>query len=317
MRFSWQRIVWSSVLICWTILLCLGGWYADKRTVVVIALAAMNTILLAYIWYINALSRFHLPILPEDEEKKRMGTSLAIAEKIQKQLLPSAIPQMKGLDCFVRSRPSEEIGGDFYQIVEPDADHVVFAMGDVAGHGLPSGIISIMIDTLFYAFSQQSLSLVEMLTEMNNILYKRIDPSLFASMILFSWQRSTQELTMASAGFGYLLHWDSDTKQTNKVKGGGIALGMIENIRPYLDAKKVTFKEGDSLIVATDGISELVSKSGNRLGLNGLSAWTNQYAHAKSAQEIFESLSKEIADFVPISNQYDDITLMVLTRLPC
>ncbi len=317
MRFSWQRIVWSTVLICWIVLLCLGGWYADKRTVVVIALAAMNTILLAYIWYTNALSRSHQPVLPEDEDKKRMGTSLAIAEKIQKQLLPAHIPQIKGLDCFVRSRPSEEIGGDFYQIVEPDADHVVFAMGDVAGHGLPSGIISIMIDTMFYAFSQQSLSLVDMLTEMNKILYKRIDPSLFASMILLSWQRSTQELTMVSAGFGYLLRWDSDIKQTNKVKGGGIALGMIENIKPYLEEKKVKFREGDSLVVATDGISELVGRNGDRLGLAGLSAWTNQYAHAKSAQAIFESLSKEIADFALSPKQHDDITLMVLTRPPC
>ena len=317
MRFSWQRIVWSSVLICWVVLLCLGGWYADKRTVVVVALAAMNTISLAYIWYINALSKFHQPVLLEDAEKKRMGTSLAIAEKIQKQLLPSHIPQITGLDCFVRSRPSEEIGGDFYQVVETDSDHVIFAMGDVAGHGLPSGIISIMIDTMLYAFSQQSLSMVDMLSEMNKILYKRIDPSLFASMILLSWQRSTQELTMVSAGFGYLLHWDRDTKLTSMVKGGGIALGMIKNIRPYLAEKKVVFEEGDSLVVATDGISELLGENGDRLGLSGLSAWTDRYADSKSAQAIFESLSKEIAAFAPTKKQPDDITLMVLTRPLC
>lgn len=310
----WQNIVWSIVVIIWVILICLGGRFADSHAVVAIALAAMNTILLAYIWYINTHS--FKRVNNEDLEKKRIVTSLAIAEKIQKQLLPTTIPSIKDLECCVRSRPSEEIGGDFYQILEPDSDHVIFAMGDVAGHGLPSGMISIMIDTMLHAFNHRSLSLVDELVEMNRVLYKRIDPSLFASMILCSWEKSTRKLTVASAGFGYLLHWEAQKKQVNKIKGGGIALGMIADIRPFLEEKEIVLHVDDSLIIATDGISEILNQNGDRLGVQGFSEWIAQAAERTSAQELFDALSREIAQSLQ-TKPHDDLTLMVLKRRAC
>lgn len=310
----WQKIIWSIVVVVWVTLICLGGWFADSHTVVAITLAGMNTILLAYIWYIN--TRSLMPVSNEDQEKKRMVTNLAIAEKIQKQLLPTKIPVMDGLECCVRSRPSEEIGGDFYQILEPDSDHVIFAMGDVAGHGLPSGMISIMIDTMLHAFNNRSLSLVDELVEMNKVLYKRIDPSLFASMILCSWEKSTQKLVVASAGFGYLLHWDAQKKQVNKIKGGGMALGMIADIRPFLEEKEVILNLNDSLVVATDGISEILNEDGQRLGVKGVAEWITQTADGASAQTLFDALSREIAQSVH-TKTHDDLTLMVLNRRPC
>lgn len=310
----WQKIIWSIVVVIWVTLVCLGGWFADSHTVVAIALAGVNTILLAYIWYIN--TRSLKQVSNEDHEKERIVTSLAIAEKIQKQLLPTKIPTMAGLECCVRSRPSEEIGGDFYQILEPDSDHVIFAMGDVAGHGLPSGMISIMIDTMLHAFNHRSLSLVDELVEMNKVLYKRIDPSLFASMILCSWEKSTQRLTVASAGFGYLLHWDAQNKQVNKIKGGGMALGMIADIRPFLEEKEIVLNQNDSLVVATDGISEILNENGHRLGVKGFSEWIHQAADGASAQELFDALSREIAQSVR-TKTHDDLTLMVLNRRSC
>lgn len=316
MKESWQKKFWSGVLISWIVLVCLGGWYVDKQVIVVIALAAMNTILLAYIWYINASgNRCQEAFHKKDREKERMVTNLAIAEKIQKQLLPASIPHLSGLDCYVRSRPSEEMGGDFYQIIQPDQRRVLFAMGDVAGHGLPSGIISIMIDTLFYTFSQQSLSLIDILVEINKVLYKRIDPSLFASMVLVAWDKEKHTLTMVSAGFGYLFHWQNKRHQVEKVKGGGMALGMIEDIRSYLKEKVIDFEPEDSLIVSTDGISDICNEHGERLGVNRLKEWTAEHASQSSAQELFEALSKEITRFAPIQNPQDDLTLMVLKRL--
>lgn len=310
----WQKIIWSIVVVVWVTLICLGGWFADSYTVVAITLAGMNTILLAYIWYIN--TRSLKPVSNEDQEKKRMVTNLAIAEKIQKQLLPTKIPVMDGLECCVRSRPSEEIGGDFYQILEPDSDHVIFAMGDVAGHGLPSGMISIMIDTMLHAFNNRSLSLVDELVEMNKVLYKRIDPSLFASMILCSWEKSTQKLMVASAGFGYLLHWDAQKKQVNKIKGGGMALGMIADIRPFLEEKEIVLNLNDSLVVATDGISEILNEDGQRLGVKGVAQWIAQAADGASAQTLFDALSRVIAQSVH-TKTHDDLTLMVLNRCLC
>lgn len=97
-----------------------------------------------------------------------------------------------------------------------------------------------------------------------------------------------------------------------------MALGMIGNIEPYLQQKLIALQPEDQLVVATDGIIDICNEDGERLGLNRMSEWIDKHAGELSAKDLFNTLSKEIADFAPITkNTNDDITLMVLTRTLC
>jgi len=243
----------------------------------------------------------------------RINTSLAIAEKIQRQLLPRNLPEIPGLDVYVKSRPSDEIGGDFYQILSlPNA--TLFAIGDVAGHGLPSGMVSIMLDTLLHAFGPD-LRPKDVLTEMNRILYRRIDPSLFSTLLLLYWDHENQRLMFSSAGHGYLLHYDNGKNMLNARKSGGIALGMIPDISAHVREEEMSFLPGDALVVCTDGIIEMRNSHGESLGAEKFHHIVTQHAPLDSAQKVFDNVSQDILSFAGTAKQIDDLTLMVLKRI--
>src|SRR3990170_9150993 len=218
---KWRTWIWSFLLLIWTTVIAVSlivlftAYYGLLLAFVLLLLA--ETIVFTVLWFKS--EKASLPKENTSGEREapldaiRINTSLAIAEKIQRQLLPRNLPEIPGLDVYVKSRPSDEIGGDFYQILSlPNA--TLFAIGDVAGHGLPSGMVSIMLDTLLHAFGPD-LRPKDVLTEMNRILYRRIDPSLFSTLLLLYWDHENQRLMFSSAGHGYLLHYDNGKNMLN------------------------------------------------------------------------------------------------------
>ncbi len=313
--------IWSFLLLIWTTVIAVSlvvlftAYYGLLLAFILLLLA--ETIVFTLLWYKNdQVSRLKVQDSPEREdtlEVRRINTSLAIAEKIQKQLLPRHIPDIPGLDAYAKSRPSDEIGGDFYQIL-PLPKATLFAIGDVAGHGLPSGMISIMLDTLLHAFGP-NLSPKDLLTEMNRILYRRIDPSLFSTLLLLYWDHEHKRLIFSSAGHGYLLHYNSEKNVLSARKSGGIALGMIPDIANHVREEGVVFLPGDTLVVCTDGITEMRNAQGESLGNQKFRDIAAKRAPLHSARRVFDEISQDILSFAGTAKQMDDLTLMVLKRL--
>jgi serine phosphatase RsbU (regulator of sigma subunit) len=63
----------------------------------------------------------------------------SVAQTLQHSLLPEEKPEFPGLDLAVRYVPGVDgvdIGGDWYDVIGIDDDHVILVVGDVSGRGL-------------------------------------------------------------------------------------------------------------------------------------------------------------------------------------
>lgn len=249
-----------------------------------------------------------------NNEEERIRTSLAIAEKIQKHLLPELRSPVNGLDIYAKCRPSDEIGGDFYQIIPLAAHQTLISMGDVAGHGLPSAMVSIIVDTLLYAFMDES-DLLSMVAKMNAILYQRIDPTLFSTLLLLKWDEKKQMMLGAGAGFGRFLHYQSHSNHIAVIKGGGIALGMVADSAKQIAHHQFSLLSGDVLVLYTDGIPEMRNPLGERLGVDRLQTMVMKHCSLTSSEEIFEAVSQDILNFAGTAKLIDDVTLMIIRRV--
>ncbi|MBI4836178.1 MAG: SpoIIE family protein phosphatase [Candidatus Abawacabacteria bacterium] len=246
--------------------------------------------------------------------EERLVNSLLVAEKIQKYLLPAHVGTITGLDVYAKSRPSEEIGGDFYQVIPISPTRTLFAIGDVAGHGLPSAMISIIVDTLIHAFAKEQ-DMQKMTKQINTILYQRIAPNLFSTLLLLLWDSETKLMSIVSAGFGRFLHYHSADRIINTIKGGGIALGMVKSDKSIATTRQLVFTSGDVLILSTDGILEMQNGLGKRLGIERWAKIAQQHAALDSAEAIFQALSRDILSFAGTAKQIDDVTLMVIRHI--
>src|SRR5499427_5838204 len=84
----------------------------------------------------------------------RLELEMEIASKIQTAILPNITPRaVRGLEIAARMRRATEVGGDYYDVL-PTEDGCWLGIGDVAGHGLPAGIIMLTIQSAIAALTQ-------------------------------------------------------------------------------------------------------------------------------------------------------------------
>ena len=77
-------------------------------------------------------------------ERERQRVELETARQIQSSILPELPPQLGGVALAHAYLPATEVGGDFYDVLALEDGRVALAVGDVAGHGVSSGLVMSM-----------------------------------------------------------------------------------------------------------------------------------------------------------------------------
>ena len=77
-------------------------------------------------------------------ERERIKAEIDAANRIQAALLPSVHPELGTASVASHYRAATEIGGDYFDFLPLPEGRLGLAFGDVAGHGLTSGIVMAM-----------------------------------------------------------------------------------------------------------------------------------------------------------------------------
>ena len=67
---------------------------------------------------------------------------LADATHVQHHLLPRALPALPGYDLGAAALPARGVGGDFHDVLRPQASCAVLVLGDVSGKGMAAGLVA-------------------------------------------------------------------------------------------------------------------------------------------------------------------------------
>lgn len=187
--------------------------------------------------------------------------------RIQRALLPDALPVIPGLAVAASYHTFDRAGGDIYDIarlnsdddadgtVDPDPRYAIL-IGDVSGHGPAAAVVMAMFHAILHAYPFRPAGPAEVLDHVNrHLCAKRIDGSFITAFLAF-YDPATRALTYARAGHpppilkdfphaGPPLHLDAV---------GEIPLGMLPDVG-YSETT-LTLRGGQTLILYTDGITE-------------------------------------------------------------
>ncbi len=246
--------------------------------------------------------------------KERVGKELELARQIQQRIIPKVIPQVKGLDISAGLIPAEEIGGDCYDFLMPNENEMMFYLGDVTGHGVPSGIIVTIANALFYSYADRGLGLDELLSEVNEVLKAKTLPNMFITMVLMKWLVDQQKFTYASAGHEQIVHYKAKEDVVELLPSGGLALGMIKDVGKLLKINNVHLGIGDVLVIYSDGIPEAWRNPKEMYGMERLKEKTKAYSKFPSALAIKNALISDVYLFRQGYKQMDDITCIIVKR---
>jgi hypothetical protein len=220
------------------------------------------------------------------------------ARELQQVLIPDTLPELPGYAVTSSYRPAQEVGGDFFQILEldkKDAGSTLIVVGDVSGKGLKAAMTVALIVGALRTLVETTSSPGEVLAGLNRRLFGRMQEG-FATCVALRI-RPDGKCVLASAGHPapYHNHREIDLP-------GALPLGLI----PSADYQEVTvyLREGDRFSLYTDGLLEARSPTGEIFSFERLEALFADQHDAVQA-----------SDAAVAFGQDDDITVLTLTRL--
>ena len=70
---------------------------------------------------------------------------LRMAGLVQRDFLPSQLPDSDRLRWATTFLPAEWVSGDIYDVMRIDEQHIGFYIADVVGHGMPAALLTMFI----------------------------------------------------------------------------------------------------------------------------------------------------------------------------
>jgi len=247
----------------------------------------------------------------EAAERQRLQRELEIAAEIQTSILPNN-PLAEGLEIACVMCPASEVGGDYYDVL-PVPGGCWIGVGDVAGHGLTTGIVMLMIQSLVAGLVERDpdASPSAQLRALNPVLYssvrRRLGRDEHATLCLLRYERSG--LVRYAGAHEEMLLYRKKSGRVEAIETVGTWVGATEDIGDALSDQELRLGRGDVLLLYTDGAIEAQNAAGEQFGLERLSRALAQHAELDVAG-ITTALLGEIKAFM--AQQHDDVSLVVL-----
>lgn len=244
-------------------------------------------------------------------ERDQVTKELEIAVRIQTAILP-AQREVRGLEIAACMLPAAEVGGDYFDIL-PTADGAWLGIGDVAGHGLTTGLVMLMVQSGAAAVIRSeprqlpSRAWAAVNTLLCDNIRQRIAGNEHVTLTLLRYD-SSGELHF-SGGHEDILIYRQQSGSSELVSPPGIWAGVFEQA-PEEEAKdgSTVLAPGDVLLLHTDGVTEARNAQGEQFGLERLRHTFEQLA-ARGVREIHDGILEVVQRWM--AHQEDDITLLV------
>ncbi len=248
------------------------------------------------------------------KERRRMSSELDIAAQIQKDVLPKEAPESPGLDIVAKTRSAAEVGGDSFDFLSsPDGNQTFIYIGDVTGHGVPAGLVMVMVDTIIHSLVSMGLtSSKDIMVNTNTLLTPRISARLFMTLVMLRWDAAQQKMYYTGGGHEHILVYKANGEKVDAIRSGGIALGMIPDNSKVIQEQEIPLEIGDAIILYTDGLTEAKSQTGEMYDVERMAESLKKHGYLPSAESIFDHVTQDFSKFVGEYVQIDDTTMIVI-----
>ncbi len=252
-------------------------------------------------------------LINEAIENERYKEQLNIAKNVQKSLLPTVLKHNSSFDIIAYSVAADEVGGDYYDILEPEEDIFSLIIADVSGKGTSAAFNMAQMKGIFHSLAIQKDSALKFITQANKALSQCLEKSSFITASFFKINTNQKTICYSRAGHCPAIFHSAQSKKVCYLESEGLGLGILRNseFNQYVEEKTITYQPGDLLLLYTDGITEAKNKSGDQYGTKGLE--TSLLRHIdKPLEQIRLGLIKDLQLYLNGEKLDDDYTITVV-----
>jgi len=241
-------------------------------------------------------------------ERQRMRDERRFAREVQLSMLPEAAPALDWIDIAAVSLPATEVGGDYYDFFVLDAARIAIVCGDVAGHGLASGLVLAALRSGFTLLRDQLGEPARVLRRLHDLVIETSRRRMLVTTAIVLIDRDARRAVVTSAGHPPMI-----------VKRAGGATEAIELFAPPLGVRlpietqerSLSFAAGDAFVLQSDGIYEAMNATGESYGTDRVLDVVRAVPSGASAAAMRDAILADVEQFRGTVAQADDVTLVV------
>ncbi len=242
-------------------------------------------------------------------ERERQKVELETARGIQSSILPELPPELNGVKLAHRYRPASEVGGDFYDVLALEDGRLAIAVGDVAGHGVSSGLVMSMAKSALAVQVTFDPEVESVFRTVNKMVFQSARKRLLTTLCYALIDPREREMYFASAGhlFPYRV---SSTGRVEALESISYPLGVRDTIDVRTRAAKLD--SGDKLFLYSDGVVEASPEGSVELfGFERLEESLERHA-TSDVRGMRDGVLGDLEAFVGRRQLDDDLTVLVL-----
>jgi len=250
-----------------------------------------------------------------------MKRDLDAAARVQKQLLPTDLPDMPGVNFAWVYRPCDELAGDSLNVFQIDSEHVGLYVLDVSGHGVPSSLLSVTATRSLsghagvFSFATMSGATLNDMNPANvaeslNALYPmESNGGHYFTLVYGILNTTTREFRYTCAGHpGPVLSRPGEPASAMDIPA--VPIGVLDEEAVYED-RVITLQPGDRIYIHSDGLNEEMNAEHEEFSRERLRDTIDAHRDIP-LEESVESVVAQVIEWAHDEHLSDDVSILAM-----
>ena len=246
-------------------------------------------------------------------ESLALRHEMELARGVQEAMIPHTMPDVPGLDAAGWTRPASINGGDVFDLWRTPDGRLGVLLADASGHGIGPAMVACQVRTLVRALSESEGHRADpyrLLSLVNARLYEDLPAGQFITAFL-GFIEADGKMAWCSGGHGIVLTRDAKGRGAEYLEATLPPLGVIPQL-PHDRPADVRLAPEASLVVASDGITEAMSPTGELFGEPRLARTVE--ADGAAPDRAIGSVRAAVRQWQGKEEPLDDQTVVVVVR---
>ncbi len=260
-----------------------------------------------------SISLENFQLIQEAIETERYKEELKIAKSVQKSLLPSEMQHNDRFEILGYSMAADEVGGDYYDVLEPTDGIFNLIIGDVSGKGTSAAFNMAQMRGIFHSLAQKDENPASFIKQANAAMSRCLEKSSFITAMYFRIDTANSQMDFVRAGHCPALFYSASSNKICRLENNGLGLGILRNSEydQYVEEHNIAYEPGDLLLLYTDGIIEAKNENNQQFGLEYLEPSLLNHID-EPLEEIKNGIIGDLMKFLNGNKLDDDYSLAIV-----
>lgn len=247
-------------------------------------------------------------------QAEHLHDEIRVAREIQMSGLPDDMPPLAGYDGAGLFLPTDQTGGDLFDFVPVGDQGMFLLLGDATGHGIGPALSATQVRAMIRVALRLGADLDQIHAHVNNQLLDDLPDDRFVTAFLGMLDARAHTVRFHAAGQAPLLHLHAASEEVSWHGVTTIPMGALALAEPD-PANTIQLASGDLLALLSDGVYEYEDGSRNQFGEQRVADLVRRLQH-QPMRQVAEALQVALVEFGGGAPQADDVTIVLLRRLP-